>query len=126
MTGEYTENTLVEQPAIVLFAELGWQTANCFSETFGTGSTLGRETAGEVVLISHLRPALERLNQGLSAIAFDLAIEGLTRDRSAMSLARANSEVYRLIKGGVKVRIPDPNGEGETVETVRVIDWNER
>lgn len=122
---DYSEDTLVEQPAIALFAELGWQTADCFSETFGTGGMLGRETAGEVVLTSRLRPALERLNRGLPAFAFDLAIEELTRDRSAMSLARANSEVYRLIKDGVKVRIPDLNGEGETVETVRVIDWNE-
>ena len=125
LSNDYSEDTLVEQPAITLFAELGWQTANCFSETFGAGGMLGRETAGEVVLTSRLRPALERLNQGLPAVAFDLAIEELTRDRSAMSLARANSEVYRLIKDGVKVRIPDPNGEGETVETVRVIDWNE-
>ncbi len=125
LSNDYSEDTLVEQPAIALFTDLGWQTADCFSETFGADGMLGRETAGEVVLTSRLRPALERLNQGLPASAFDLATEELTRDRSAMSLARANNEVYHLIKDGVKVRIPDPNGEGDTVETVRVIDWNE-
>jgi len=35
MASNYTENNLVEQPAIELFAELGWETANCFYETFG-------------------------------------------------------------------------------------------
>jgi len=81
MTGDYTEDTLVEQPAIALFAELGWQTANCFSETFGTGGMLGRETAGEVVLTSRLRPALERLNPGMPAFAFDLAISCTGKQR---------------------------------------------
>ena len=27
----YTEDSLVEQPAIALLAELGWETADCFS-----------------------------------------------------------------------------------------------
>jgi type I restriction enzyme R subunit len=40
----YSEDQLVEQPAIGLFAELGWQTATALEETFGMGSTLGRET----------------------------------------------------------------------------------
>ena len=42
----YTENQLVEQPAIGLFAALGWQTASAIDETFGPGGTLGRETRG--------------------------------------------------------------------------------
>ena len=77
------------------------------------------------MLTSRLRPVLERLNPNLPPEAFDQAIEELTRDRSAMSIAQANREVYRVIKDDVKVKIPDPDGEGETVETVRVIDWNE-
>ena len=28
----YSENSLVEQPAIALFGELGWETASCFHE----------------------------------------------------------------------------------------------
>jgi type I restriction enzyme R subunit len=61
---DYSENALVEQPAIALFRELGWEAANCFYEQFGPGGTLGRETKGEVVLTGRLRPALERLNPG--------------------------------------------------------------
>ena len=33
----YTEDQLVEQPAIGLFAELGWATVSALEETFGAG-----------------------------------------------------------------------------------------
>ena len=59
-TPAYTEDQLVEQPAIGLFAELGWQTVSALEETFGAAGTLLRETKGEVVLVSRLRAALER------------------------------------------------------------------
>jgi type I restriction enzyme R subunit len=32
----YTEDQLVEQPAIGLFSSLGWQTVSAIDETFGT------------------------------------------------------------------------------------------
>lgn len=99
----YTEDQLVEQPAIALFAELGWQTVSAMDEVFGTSGTLGRETSGEVVLIPRLRAALERLNSQLPAEAIESAVDEMTRDRSAMSLAAANREVCGLLKDGVKV-----------------------
>ena len=106
---EYSEDSLVEQPAIALFAELGYETANCFYEKTGTSdSTLGRETTEEVVLVPKLRAALAKLNLDLAGVngngeAINLAIEKLTRDRGAMSLVQANREVYKLLKEGVKV-----------------------
>ncbi len=121
----YSEDALVEQPAISLFGELGWETANGFHEfDRSAGCPLSREAKSEVVLAGRLRPVLERLNPDLPPEAFDQAVEELVRDRSAMSLVRANHEIYALLKEGIKVRIPAPDGEGETVETVRVIDWN--
>jgi type I restriction enzyme, R subunit len=49
---DYSENALVEQPAIALFEELGYETANCFYERVGPDNpTLGRETTAEVVLV---------------------------------------------------------------------------
>ncbi len=92
----YTEDQLVEQPAIGLFAELGWQTVSALEETFGATGTLLRETKGEVVLVSRLRAALERLNPALPREAITAAVDELTRDRSAMGLPAANREVYRL------------------------------
>ena len=80
MPHTYTEDQLVEQPAIGLFAELGWTTVSALEEIFGcaepspqpspsgrgsTAHSLGRETKGEAVLVSRLRAALERLNPTL-------------------------------------------------------------
>jgi hypothetical protein len=61
MSHAYTEDQLVEQPAIGLFAAMGWQTISALEETFGTAGTLGRETKSEVVLVERLRIALTKL-----------------------------------------------------------------
>ena len=133
--GDYSESTLIEQPAIALFTELGWQGVNCFHETYGpTGKdvpaervyNLGRETPSEVVLVKRLRSALERLNPELPDEAIAQAIEKLTSDRSAMSPAQTNREIYHLLKNGVPTLTPTlSQGERETTAKVRVIDWNE-
>ncbi len=121
---EYSEDALIEQPAIALFAELGYETANCWDEKFGVDGTLSRETSSDVVLIPRLRAALERLNPTLPSEALELAVAELTRGRSVLSLPNANREVYGLLKDGVRVTVSSEE-EGDTVETVRVIDWNE-
>jgi type I restriction enzyme R subunit len=122
---DFSENTLVEQPAISLFGELGYTTANCFYEKVGTtNATLGRETTADVVLVPKLKAALKKLNPDVSDDAIRLAIEELTKDRSAMSMAQANREVYKFLKDGVRVSFQDDDG-GEANETLRVIDWNE-
>jgi type I restriction enzyme R subunit len=118
----YTEDQLVEQPAIGLFAELDWTTVSANDETFGPSGTLERETKGEVVLVAHLRRALQRLNPSVSADIIESAIDQLTRDRSAMSLEAANREVYTLPKDGIPVSVPDETG-GQKPERLTVIDW---
>jgi type I restriction enzyme R subunit len=174
-THAYTEDQLVEQPAIGLFAELGWTTVSALEETFGApspglaaqsttltqpaatlsrptgegqlgeGASLGRETKGEVVLVSRLRAALERLNPSLPPEAIAAAVDELIRDRSAMSLEAANREVYRLLKDGIPISVaerdstpgnissdlrpPSPQGGegkgGQTTVRVRVMDWEQ-
>lgn len=119
---DYSEKIIIEQPTIDLFAILGWKTKNCFRETFGTSGMLGRETSSEVVIENQLRSALHRLNPELTSEALNLAVEALTQDRSTMSPAKANQEVYRLLKDGVKVSVR--TDDTEHVETVRIIDWN--
>ncbi|MBN2106412.1 MAG: type I restriction endonuclease subunit R [Deltaproteobacteria bacterium] len=120
----YTEDALVEQPAIALLQELGWEAVNAYGEFDHGASTLGRETKAEVVLKVRLRDALLRLNPTAAVEAIHQAIEELCRDRSRMSAVAANREVYHLLKNGVRVPVPDPEGDGETVEVVRVIDWD--
>ncbi len=123
MPQPFSENLLVEQPALELFRWMGWETASAAEETFGAAASLGRETRSEVVLLSRLRDALERLNPGLPVSAYDAAIEALTRDRSAMLVPAANLEVYELLKEGVLVSIPDGQHGGQKQERLRVIDW---
>ena len=120
----YTEDSLIERPAIALLASLGWKPFNAYGEFDHGASTLGRETRAEVILVARLRPALQRLNPNASTEALAIAIEELLRDRSRMSSAAANREIYQLLKDGVRVPMPDPEGDGETVEVVRVVDWD--
>ncbi|MCF7673724.1 MAG: type I restriction endonuclease subunit R [Akkermansiaceae bacterium] len=124
MTSTYTEDHLVEQPAIQLMQhELGWDVMNCFGEWDGGVSNLGRDGKREVVLTSRLMEALQRLNPELPEEAIEGAVEEISRDRTALSLVEANREIDRLLKQGVKVEFPDREHGGQRVEMVRVIDW---
>ena len=63
----YSEEVLLEQPAIALCAELGWQTANCAHETYGLGGSLGRGTCAEVARASRCQaPAASGPRRGCS------------------------------------------------------------
>lgn len=121
----YTEDGLIEQPAINLFGQLNWNTVTCWHESFGEAGgaedeTLGRETRSDVVLFSRLRNALTALNPDIPARILQEAIDEISRDRSAMSPIAANEEVYRLIKDGYDYI---SNAEDEEDCTVRYIDW---
>ena len=121
----YNEDHLVEQPALALLSELGWSTACGLEETFAQeGGSLGRRDRREVVLLPRLRAALERLNPGQPPEAISAAIEDLSRNRSAMGLVAANREVYRLLKDGVLVSVPDLERGGQSKMRLRVVDWD--
>jgi hypothetical protein len=79
MSHAYTEDQLVEQPAIGLFAELGWTTLSAMEESYGANGTLLRGTKGEVVLVSRLHAALERLNPALPSEAINASSISLNR-----------------------------------------------
>lgn len=122
MAGGLTEDALVEQPALRLLRDLGWEVATGFDEILGPGGTLGRDSQAEVVLVHRLRDALRSINLGVPDEAIETAIERLIENRSAMDRARANREVYRLLRDGTKVET-EVNGKRETV-TVRYIHWD--
>lgn len=126
MTSEkgYSENALVEQPAIELLQKMGWEHINALHETLGHSSTLGRENQSEIILQFRLRDVFRRLNPNVPPEAYNLAFEELTRDRSRLSMPAANREIYQLLRNGIKVHLPDPGGDGEKVETVRLVDWD--
>jgi len=121
---KFSEDLSVEKPAMKLFEQLGWETMNCYRETYGKNSTLGRETKSEVVLVKKLRKALEKLNPDLSAEILNDAITEITHDRSTMAPVGANRFIYKLLKDGVKVNTTTDKGERKK-ETVKIIDWKE-
>ena len=120
--GRYTEDQLVEQPAIKLFEELGWDTANAYNETLGAIGTLGRDNKSEVFLTRRLRSAVKRLNPGMPSEAVEQAITELTRPRTAMNPARANREIYSLLRDRVPVSVRQPDGT-TLPEKAAVVDW---
>src|SRR5688572_8411670 len=103
MPHAYTEDKLVEQPAVQVLSALGWTTVSALGEVIGSGGTLDRETSAEVVLVGRLRAALVRLNPLASSDALTLAADTLMRDRTAMNLVSANRDVYDLMKDGIAV-----------------------
>ena len=121
--GRLTEDALVEQPALRLLAQLGWEVASGFEETLGPAGTLDRDAQSEPVLGHRLRDSLRNLNPGLPDSALVKAADQLVEDRSAMDRVRANREVYALLHEGAKVETAGSDGTRRTV-TVRFIDWN--
>ena len=118
-----TEDELVEQPALRLLSQLGWEVASGFDETLGSARTLGRDSQSKPVLGHRLRDSLRNLNPGLSDAAIVEAAERLVEDRSTMDRVRANREIHALLREGARVETTDNAGNRRTV-TVRFVDWN--
>lgn len=118
---QFSEDTLVEQPAIKLFKELDYNHQSHYKENFNT-PTSERKEMNEVVLNNQLKASLKKLNPNASRGAIALTIEELTKSRAQLEIEQANKEVYDLIKNGVKVEILT-NDEGHDLETVKIIDF---
>jgi len=113
----------LENAALGVFQELGWNVLNCYGEFDQGKSTLDRDNKSEVLLFEKLWPKLQELNPSLPQTAFEQAIEELSRNRTVMSLGAANQEIYKLLKDGIRVKVPNPIGQGNMDEIVRLIDW---
>ncbi|WP_420611151.1 HsdR family type I site-specific deoxyribonuclease [Candidatus Poriferisodalis sp.] len=118
-----TEDELVEQPALRLLAQLGWEIVSGFDETLGPAGTLGRDSQSEPVLTHRLRDALRGLNPGLDDTVLGEAIDQLVQDRSAMDQVRANRGIYELLRDGAKVEISGDDGNRQTT-TVHFVAWD--
>ncbi|MGE0513357.1 MAG: type I restriction endonuclease subunit R [Hyphomicrobiaceae bacterium] len=117
-----SEVEIVERPALELLQELGWQHQNLLHEEPGPTNPTGRRSRREVFLPARLRGALKRLNSDLPVKALEQAEAELTADRSSMSPVAANREVYRLLRDGVPVQVPQEDGS-QKLERVRLVDW---
>ena len=120
----FSEDELVERPAVELLAELGWETVNAYEETFGEGGTLGRDSRRDVVLTHRLLVALRALNPEASAAALEEAAAAVSRDRSALDPTRANREVYDLLRDGHLVTWRGDDGEEQALR-IAYVDWRD-
>ncbi|MDW3219099.1 MAG: HsdR family type I site-specific deoxyribonuclease [Acidimicrobiales bacterium] len=121
--GGFGEDAAVEQPALAVLADLGWDTASGAQETFGSGGSLGRDFQSDVVLRHRLKDTLKVLNPEIPDAGLDKAIEELVESRSAMDQVRANQAVYGLLRDGCGVEVELDDGTRET-RRVRFIDWD--
>lgn len=117
-----SEDGSVEQPALALLEELGWERLDLYQEQLGPANPTGRTSFRQAHLPARLRTALRRLNPELPAEALKLAEEELTRDRSAMLPVAANREVLALIRGGVPVQVRCDDRHFDN-HLVQVVDW---
>lgn len=119
----FNEDNLVEKTVIKLIKEI-WGDSKCHINAYKDEDDLllGRENQGEVVLKKYLLPALQKINSTIPLDALSQAIDAITRDRSNLSLVKANQEVYKLLRDGVNVDVIQGNGD-TTSERVRFFDF---
>ena len=129
MPRAYTDDQLVEQSAIGLFAPTRLVHGVSVRGDFRRDPHVAAKNNGRGVLVSRLRAALERLNvsrmghHAMPPETITVAVDELTRHRSAISLEAAKREVYRSLKEGIKVSALDRERGGQKTKRVRVTDW---
>lgn len=74
---------------------------------------LGRENRSEVILNRYLLSALQRLNPGLPAKAYEDAVDKVNERNADKTFGRTNKEKYELLKNGIPVSYTNANGEIE-------------
>jgi type I restriction enzyme R subunit len=123
MKAKFTEQQLIEIPAIEVFEGLGWQAINAYNEVLGPTGTLGRDNRSEVFLVRRLRDAMGRLNDGVPTEAIDQAVIEIIKPRTALHYARANQQIHNLLRDRVEVQVRQPDGTSHP-ERLAVIDWD--
>lgn len=120
----YTESALVHTPAADQLQQQGWAVVWAAHETFGPQGTLGRGSEREVVLTAQLRAAIERLNPGLPAKAYDDALKAATAAAGSQQLLAINQEKYQLLRHGVPVEYNAPASPHKQKRHLRLIDFD--
>lgn len=126
MSVEYSEDHLVQKTTADYFSEsLKWDSVYAYNdEVLGEEGTLGRITEKEVVLVRYLRRALEDLNPGLPAVAYDSAIKTITETSVSKTTLQMNREKYAFYKSGVPVSFRSAKGEIES-RRLRVVNFED-
>lgn len=125
------DDIITRQHAIRQFNNLGYTIIDGSQEEQGNCSATGRQDLSEVILMPQLRAALKTINTDCSDEQIDAAIEKLTEGLSLVGVARANEQIYTMLKDGIKLdtRRQAGNVQGKRQDahkTLFVIDWQQK
>jgi type I restriction enzyme R subunit len=123
---DYTEDAMVQQPAISQLINMGWQYTHAFDTEFKNGvSTLGRRTQHDVILVNDLRPALKRINPDVPDSVIEEAIARIQQRGLNVDLIKENERRYdEFLREPIR-GLSGTNAQGKTQDySVRVIDFN--
>ncbi len=120
--------SIVEDAALAWFEELGYAVAH--GPHLAPGDPAAeRDGFGEVVLVGRLREAIRRLNPAVPEEAREEALRKVLRVATP-SLTQTNRAFHRMLRDGVPVEYPRPDGSiaGDHVrlvdfDDVRANDW---
>jgi type I restriction enzyme R subunit len=114
--------SMVESAALEWFGELGYSClgAEALTPSPGHGE---RESYGDVVLVGRLREAIRRLNPTIPEEAREEALRKVLRVGTP-SLVQTNRAFHRMLRDGVPVEYPRPDG---TIagDHVRLVDFGD-
>ena len=120
--------SIVEDAALEWFGELGYAVGH--GPQLAPGEPAAeRDSFGEVVLVGRLREAIRRLNPAIPEEAREEALRKVLRVGTP-SLTQTNRAFHRMLRDGVPVEYPRPDGSiaGDHVrlvdfDDVRANDW---
>ncbi len=112
---------IVENAALEWFGELGY--ACLGAEALAPAAHGERASYGDVILVGRLRAALRRLNPTMPEEAREEALRKVLRIATP-SLTQTNRAFHRLLRDGVPVEYPRPDG-GIAGDHARLVDFGE-
>jgi len=112
----------VEAAALEWFGELGYAVGH--GPQLAPGEPAAeRDSFGDVVLVDRLRTAIQRLNPAIPEEAREEALRKVLRVATP-SLAQTNRAFHRLLRDGVPVEYPRPDGS-IAGDHVRLVDFSD-
>jgi len=114
--------SMVEDAALEWFGELGYAVGH--GPHLAPGEPAAeRQSFGEVVLVGRLREAIRRLNPAIPEEAREEALRKVLRVGTP-SLTQTNRAFHRMLRDGVPVEYPRPDGS-IAGDHVRLVDFGE-
>lgn len=123
MSGNYSEDGLIESTSMDIFRGMGWETANVHSdEVFGEDGTIGRDSETDYILKYPFLKACKKLNPSVPESAINKAFEKIISSTSTKGLVEINYDKYEQLRDGIPVDYKDGNGDLIKNKRVKVFD----